>query len=77
MSFYVPRITSDWTYSRSISEEVQLARRSRRGIRRLVTLCGTVTQLVAEHDRWFSGSESDNDSDGEDMSPQKKAEVQR
>ena len=74
-----PPIWSDWysNYSHSISEEVKLDRRSGRGIRRLVTSCGTVTQLVAEHDRWFPGSESDDDSDNEDISPQKKAEVQR
>ena len=77
MSVWISRVMTDQTYSRSISEEVKLARGSGCGIRRLVTLCGTVTQLVAEHDRRFPGSESDDDGDDEDMSPQKKAEVQR
>ncbi|KAF9789312.1 hypothetical protein BJ322DRAFT_1208558 [Thelephora terrestris] len=41
--------------------EVKLARRSGRGIRRLVTLCGTPTQLVAEYDRRLLESEPDGD----------------
>ena len=41
--------------------EVKLARRSGRGIRRLVTLCGTPTQLVAEYDRCLLESEPDGD----------------
>jgi hypothetical protein len=39
-----------------------LARRSGRGIRRLVTLCRTVTQLVAEYDRHLLESVPDGDS---------------
>ena len=56
------------------------------GICRLVTLCSTVTQLVSENDRRLPGAESnddsDSDSDGDDddieeLSPEKKEEVQR
>ena len=78
------------TYFHSIIDEIIL---SGRGIRRLVTLCGTVTQLVAESDRRLRRTESANDDDGDDnsdddddddgnggdrdMSPEKKEEVQR
>ena len=70
---------SDHTYSHRIAEEIKLTRRSGRGIRRLVTLCGTVTQLVAEYDRRLLESESD-DEDGdrnEDTPLQNKEEVRR
>ncbi|KAF9780715.1 hypothetical protein BJ322DRAFT_1023451 [Thelephora terrestris] len=46
--------------------EVKLTRRRGRGIRRLVSLCGTVTQLVAEYDRRLLGSESDGGGDDGD-----------
>ncbi|KAF9778115.1 hypothetical protein BJ322DRAFT_1214801 [Thelephora terrestris] len=64
-------------------------RRCGRGIRRLVTLCGTVTQLVAEYDRRLLRSEPNSDDGGdcdnngngdegdEDMPPEKREEVQR
>lgn len=38
-----------------------MARHRGRGIRRLVTLCGTVTQLIVEYDRCLLESESDGD----------------
>lgn len=46
-------------------------RRSGRGIRRIVTLCGTITQLVAENDRRLveadpDSSSSDNDEEEND-----------
>ena len=65
--------------------EAKQARRSGRGIRRLVTLCGTITQLVAEYDRHLLMSESGTNHDeggGEDegdegYSPERKEEVRR
>ena len=66
------------TYLRSIFEEVKLTKRSGRSIRRLVTLCGSITQLVIEYNRRLPGSESDDDGDdGDDgnTSPQDKEEV--
>ena len=77
MSLRVTRVTSWRTYFRSIFEEVKLTKRSGRGIRRLVTLCGSITQLVVEYDRRLPGSESDDDGDDEDTSPQGKEEVQK
>ena len=59
---------------------MKLTRTSGRGIRRLVSLCGTVTQLVAEYDRRLLEPESDGDDDlddDEDIPPETKAEVQR
>ena len=44
-------------------KDVKFARKSGRGIRRLVTLCGTVTQLIAEYDRHLLESESNDDDD--------------
>ena len=41
-------------------------KRSGRGIRRLITLCGSITQLIAENDRRLAsngGGENDNDED--------------
>ena len=64
-------------------EDAKLARRSGRGIRRLVTLCGTVTQLVAEYDRRLldsdpnSDDDDDADIDNEDLAPEKKEEIKR
>ena len=52
-------------HSPSIMESDE-AKRIGRGIRRIVTLCGTITQLVAENDSRLLGSESDADSDGDD-----------
>lgn len=46
--------------------EAEDAKRSGRGVRRIVTLCGTITQLVAENDSRLLGPESDADSDGDD-----------
>ena len=54
------------TYLRSIFEEVKLTKRSGRSIRQLVTLCGSITQLVIEYNRWLPGSESDDDGDDGD-----------
>ena len=59
---------------------MKLTRTSGRGIRRLVSLCGTVAQLVAEYDRRLLEPESDDDNDDEndeDIPPETKAEVQR
>ena len=77
-------------YSPSITEEIKLARTGGRGIRRLVTLCGTVTQLVAEYDRRLLRSRSndddaddagddndDDDGDNENLSPENKEEIKR
>ena len=57
--------------------EVKLTRRHSRGIRRLVTLCRTITQLVVKYDNQLLGSKSDNNGSNEDTSPQDKEEVQR
>ena len=64
---------------------VKQVRRSGRSIRRLITLCGTVTQLVAEHNRCLVASESDTSSDGddndeednEDQHPDRREEIRR
>ena len=68
----------------SAAQKIRAIINSGRGIRRLVTLCGTITQLVSENDRRLPGSESENDEDNddgddddEDMSPEKKEEVKR
>ena len=66
----------------SIADDAKLVRRSGRGIRRLVTLCGTVTQLVAEYDRSLldepnSDDDEDSDNDNEDVTPEKKEEIKR
>ena len=73
---------SNRTYSHSIADEIKLTRRSGCGIRRLVTLCGTVTQLVAEYDRRLLESESDdedgNNSNSNEATPlQNEEEVRR
>jgi hypothetical protein len=52
--------------SPSAAEEAKLIGRSSRGIRRLVTLCGTVTQLVAEYDRRLLRSNNGDDDDDDD-----------
>jgi hypothetical protein len=59
--------------------EVRLARRSGLGIRRLVTLCGTVTQLVAEYDRHLLESTSDGNgrNDDEHLTAESKEEIKR
>ena len=65
--------------------EAKQARRSGRGIRRLITLCGTITQLVAEYDHRLLASESDTNSDGDgdedggnkDNLPERKEEARR
>ena len=57
-SSYLPRVL-----------EVGQTRRSGRGIRQLVTLSGSITQLIAENDRRLvsnSDSDSDNDDDDDD-----------
>lgn len=77
------KVATHPTDSHRIADEIKLTRIYGRGIRRLVTLCGTVTQLVAEYDRRFLESESDDDGgddniDGdEDVPPENKAEVRR
>ena len=73
--------------SSSILDKIKQAKRNGRGIRRLVTLCGTVTQLIAEYDRRLLESESnddnnnngdgDDDDDDNDPSPEKKEEMKR
>ena len=59
-----------WTHNGSYLPRVLEAtqtRRSGRGIRRLVTLCGSITQLIAENDRRLAfDSDSDSDEDDED-----------
>lgn len=53
---------------------------SGRGIRKLVTLRRTITQLMDENDRRLPRSDDgddDDDDDEEDESPEKKEEVQR
>ena len=58
--------------------EAKQVRRSGCGIRRLVTLCGTVTQLVAEYDRRLVGSESDGDDEENDEDrPERREEIAR
>ena len=64
-------------------------KRCGRGIRRLVTLCGTITQLVLEYDRWLlrpvsngddGGDDDDNgngDEGDDDIPPEKREEVRR
>jgi hypothetical protein len=59
---------------------MQAVIKSGRGIRRLVTLCGTVTQLVSENDRRLprpEGDDDDDDEEEEEIPPEKKEEVQR
>ena len=77
--------TSGCSHSLSIAE-VRQTKRSGRGVRRIVTLCGTITQLVAENDRHLLASESDTNSDGGDydgdglngvLSPERKEEIRR
>ena len=78
MSLQVSRVTSWRTYLYSIFEEVKLTKRSGCSICQLVTLCGSITQLVIEYNRQLPGSESDNDGDNDDdgdTSPQDKEEV--
>lgn len=50
------------SHSHSVVKALKAAKRRGRGIRRLITLCGTVTQLVAENDRRLV-LESDDDAD--------------
>ena len=72
-------VASRPTHSHRITNEMKLTRTNGCGIRRLVSLCGTVTQLVAEYDRWLLEPESDDDDDLDDdeVPPETKAEVQR
>jgi hypothetical protein len=64
-------------------KEAKQARLSGRGFRRLVSLCRTVTQLVAEYDRHLlasgpdADSDIDNDNDNEDHSPERREEIRR
>lgn len=75
MSSYHPR-------PHSITDDKEL-RRCGRGIRRLVTLCGSVTQLLAEYDRRLLRPEPDDDGvdntddADEDIPPEKREEVRR
>jgi hypothetical protein len=77
------RGTGNCAHPPSTAKEGRLARRKGRGIRRLVSLCRTVTQLVAEYDRHLLESESndnndsDDDNGDEDLSPEKKEEIKR
>ena len=62
-----PTPTSYYRVSLAIRE----VRQSGRGIRRLVTLCGAIRQLVKESDRRLLGSsDSDDDSGNDDEAPQ-------
>jgi hypothetical protein len=65
--------------SYSATHRVRAVISSGRGIRRLVTLCGTITQLVSENDRRLPGTESEEegDEDEEGESPERKEEVRR
>lgn len=68
MSLPFQKSTISRAHSPSIPEEVKLLRRSGRGIRKLVLLCGPVSQLVDEHDRRLlgSGPDDDDDNNGDD-----------
>ena len=79
----IPRTSGN---SRSLTVvEASQARRKGHAIRRLVTLCGTITQLVAENDRRLlapepdtsSNEDGDIDEDNEDHSPERKEEIKR
>ena len=73
------------THLCSTAHKIRAIINSGRGICRLVTLCGTITQLVSKNDRRLPGSESDEDDDDDDdnssndeeTSPEKKEEVKR
>jgi len=59
------QVAFTWSYRTSLA--IRKAIRSGRGIRRLVTLCGTIRQLVKESDRRLRNlSDSDEDDDDED-----------
>jgi len=70
--------SSHLTNSCSAARKVRAIISSGRGIHRLVTLCGTITQLVNENDRRLPGSGFNNDEDGDEEgeSPEKE-EVRR
>ena len=74
--------TASGSHPPSIADGQQV-RKSGRGVRRLVTLCGTITQLVAEYDNRLLASESDaggddDDDDGDgDHPPERKEEIRR
>jgi len=64
--------------------EAKVTKRSGRGIRKLITLCGTVTQLVAENDRrlirraeYDSDVDDDDDEADGDLPPEKREEIKR
>jgi hypothetical protein len=62
----------------SAARKIRAVITSGRGIRRLVTLCGTITQLVSENDHRLPTSESEDEDDSdEDGSPEMKEGVQR
>ena len=79
MSLPFSGISSNRTYPCSTVRKVRSVIRSGRGIRRLVSLCGTITQLVMENDRRLLASASDgsDDDNEEEEPPEKKEEVQR
>jgi len=55
------------TWSHRVSLAMRKVIRSGRGIRRLVTLCGNIQQLVKENDRRLQNlTDSDEDDDDED-----------
>ena len=80
-----PTIPGTGCYHPTTITGVKQVRKSGRGICRLVTLCGTVTQLVAEYDRRLVASESDTNSDtdendeeiNEDQHPERREEIRR
>ena len=57
--------------------EVKQAKRSGRGIRRLVTLCGTITQVVGEYDRRLLANDPDADSDDSDDDDEEEHPLER
>jgi hypothetical protein len=70
----------------TIMDLVERAKKQGRGIRRLVTLCGTITQLVVENDRRSTAGEIDdcddddgggNDDDSDNDSPERREEMKR
>ena len=67
------------THSPRTARKIRAVIISGRGIRKLVTLRRTITQLVNESDRRLPRSEDDDDDDKEeeDESPEQKEEVQR
>ena len=57
------------TWSYRVSLAIRDIIQSGRGIRRLVTLCGTIQQLVKESDRRLAGEVDSDDEDASDENP--------